>query len=178
MDQFVISDTCILIDLYDTGLLELYSAQQIEIHTTDLVVSELKTDTIKNAVTKLIRDGLLLIESIPANEMAGVLELRSGGLSITDCSVWYIARKNKWTLLTGDKNLRTKAENDGICVHGILYVMDQVLLAKCMDPSSAHEKLQFLSENNNRLPVKEVKKRLHDWSLLTSNTNESCDKDC
>lgn len=163
MNKFVISDTNILIDLHTASLLGDFLALPAEVHTMDLVLTEIETPSIKAAVDELVREGVLLVDSITDDQMEGVLELMSGNLSITDCSVWFMAKKNGWTLLTGDKALRTKAQEDGVDVHGILHIFDVLVNTETISPSSAAEKLRILFDYNKRIPKEEVDKRLQSW---------------
>lgn len=175
MDKFVISDTNILIDLINTGLFDLFMSLPIEIHTSDLVISELKTEPIRGIVMDKIGRGVLLIDEISSEQMPELLKLLSSNLSLVDCSVWFLAKKNNWTILTGDKPLRTKAEKDDIPVRGILYIIDSLLEMNLFDSSYAAEKLELLAARNKRLPREEVEKRLHNWTTLTLKKNELCE---
>lgn len=176
MDKIVISDTNILIDLQQASLLGIFFALPVEIHTVDFVVAEIKTDPLRTAVGEMIRTGVLHVDNITDEQMPKVLSLLSGNLSLTDCAVWFTAKTNGWTLLTGDKKLRAKAEADGVTVRGILHVLDELLDASKIDPSYAAEKLEQLSRGNKRLPAAEVELRLRKWTLLTPKPeNELCD---
>ena len=173
MEKVVISDTNILIDLYQTSLLGVFFALPVEIHTMDMVVAEMKTSPLREAIGELIRKGVLLVDNIDQEQMQDVLKLKSGNLSITDCAVLYTAKAHQWTLLTGDKKLRSKAESIGVSVRGILYVFDELMSASKIDPSYAAEKLELLSRGNKRLPHAEVEIRLRNWTLLTPKAEET-----
>lgn len=172
MDKIVISDTNILIDLYEVNLLRSLFSLEVEIHTLDLVLVEIKNASLKEELDDLIHEGVLLVNRVTEELMPGVLDLMSGNLSITDCAVWYFAKQNDWSLLSRDKRLRAKAKADGVIVRSVFYILDELLIAKRIDSSYAADKLDFLYKRNPRLPSEEVAKRLHDWTLLTPNNSE------
>lgn len=77
--------------------------------------------------------------------------------------IWYYAKQNNYTLLTGDRKLRNSAVNEGVEVRGIIYVFDELVANGIMTPSSAAEKLALLKSINPRLPESEIEKRLKQW---------------
>jgi len=69
-------------------------------------------------------------------------------------------------LLTGDKPLRNAAAKNNTRVHGILWVMDQLVKKTIIDHKEAHAKMMLLMKVNNRLPIGECEKRLKRWETL------------
>lgn len=84
-------------------------------------------------------------------------------LSFIDCSVWYYAKQNNYTLLTGDRKLRNLALNEGIEVRGIIYVFDELVSNGILSAGLAAQKLALLKSINHRLPESEIEKRLKLW---------------
>ena len=84
-------------------------------------------------------------------------------VSLTDCTVWYYAKSNGYTLLTGDRKLRHASLIDGVEVHGIIYVIDQLVEESILDKRLAIIKLRRLEESNPRLPKDEIEKRIKQW---------------
>jgi len=166
--RWVISDTNILIDLQKTGLMGVFFTLPNEVHTTDLVIEEIVEPEQKTEILDLVNKGYLVVDSLDPEEMSAVSALIEGNLSIADCSVWYCARKRDWILLTGDKRLRTRAEKDGVCVGGILYVLDRLVEYNTIPKAYAAEKLELLRRINKRLPQEEVDSRLREWTELTN----------
>ena len=82
---------------------------------------------------------------------------------MTDCTVWYYAKQNNYTLLTGDRKLRNASLIDGVEVHGILYVIDQLVEEGILAKRIAISKLKQLQKSNPRLPQDEIEKRLKLW---------------
>ncbi len=173
MEAVVVSDTNILIDLYEIGLIDFFFSHMIEIHTTDFVINEIKTVELRNLIEEYINSGLLRVDSIPNDKLIDVLELISGNLSITDCSVWYLSKRNNWILLTGDKNLRNKAQKDGVKVKGILFLLDVFVSEGKMNKTHAAFLLRTLQKINNRLPRKDIESRLSAWSIPDDNSDAS-----
>lgn len=168
MDKIVISDTNILIDLYDISLLDHLFVLPVEVHVLDLTIFELNDSELKKTLGVKIQEGSLYVESIAAPQMPEVLNRMAGPLSLTDCAVWYCAKVNDWMLLTGDKKLRTKAIADGVRVVGILHILDVLLSGGLIDAADAAEKLEILWNKNKRLPKEEVESRLRRWTIVNN----------
>lgn len=83
--------------------------------------------------------------------------------SITDCSVWYYARKTGGRLLSCDAKLRRSASKDNVKVPGLLYVLDNLVEYSIIDGETCAVKLERLTEINSRLPLDECKKRIALW---------------
>ena len=105
--KLVISDTNIIIDLLNIDLLDIFLQLPIEIHTTDLVVSELKDEQAK-LIMKKVTEGKMLLNTANEEEYAEILEIskEKQSISLVDFSVYYFANKIKATILTGDKAFR------------------------------------------------------------------------
>ena len=149
MKKIVVNDTNVFIDLHDVGLLEQFFHLPWEVHTTDFVMLELLNEGQKDTVTVYERDGSLHVATFEFEEIIEIDNLHKKvidktNLSLTDCSVWYYAKQNNYTLLTGDRKLRNSAVNEGVEVRGIIYVFDELVANGIMTPSSAAEKLAFL----------------------------------
>lgn len=89
-------------------------------------------------------------------------------MSYQDCAVWFCAKKTNAAILTGDKALTIRAKNDNIEVHGLLYVLDQIVLNKIIPAYLAADKLEELAKENKRLPEDIIKDLILKWRSLTS----------
>ena len=69
-------------------------------------------------------------------------------LSLADCSVWYYAKHNSYTLLTGDRKLRNVSLLDDVEVHGIIYVIDQLVEEGILAKRLAISKIRQLGKSN------------------------------
>lgn len=160
------SDTNIFIDLYRVDLLDEFFSLAFHVHTTDLIIHELK---VKDQRNKILGYHQLFIKKFDAHEMLELVNFQRKmqdrtNVSIQDCSVWTYAQDNGYTLLTGDGKLRKIAIKEGANVRGILYIFDKMVEEKLLTPQKACEKLQLLRQLNGRLPSKEIDKRVSMWS--------------
>ena len=160
--EIVISDTNIFIDLWNIGLLERFCELPLSIHTTDFIIGELKTQGVKDAIAQLHQKGKITIKTFKSNEYAEIMSLQDKNLSFQDCTVLYYALSGDYKLLTGDRNLRVIAERHGLQVSGIIYVMDELLHHSILSKEEYITKLKALLESNQRLPTKEIMKRIED----------------
>ncbi len=168
MEIVVVSDTNILIDLVETGLMEQFFKLQYEFHTTDMVISELTDMRQRAEVDRYITQGLLKIKAFSSEEMQRFIDFISAKnkgkkLSHTDLSVWYYASENSYVLLTGDGKLRKMAIDDGVVVHGTVFVFDKFVEMDIIPKDVAVEKIKLLKTINPRLPENEIEKRIEDW---------------
>lgn len=164
--KIVINDANILIDLAKLDLLDIFSKLDFDLYTTDFVYEELNEEQ-KSPVSILNKKGLLkIIETEELADFQKISELleSSSGLSFEDCSVWHYSQKLSGTLLTGDGKLRKQVSKDGIEVRGILYVLDELIKQKLLGFTLAIEKIEQLYQLNNRLPKKEIEKRIEHWN--------------
>lgn len=168
MKKIVVNDTNVFIDLHDVGLLEQFFLLPWEVHTTDFVMLELLKEGQKDAVVAYESNGCLHVATFEFQEVIKINAIHNKiidktNLSLTDCSVWYYAKKNSYTLLTGDRKLRNSALNEGVEVRGIIYVFDELVSNGILLASLAAEKLVLLKSINPRLPDSEIEKRLKMW---------------
>ena len=164
--KIVINDANILIDLAKLDLLDVFSKLPFDLYTTDFVYEELNEEQ-KSPVSVLHKNGYLeIIETEETIDFQKITELlnSSSGLSFVDCSVWYYSQKLSGTLLTGDGKLRKQVSKQGIEVRGIIYVFDELVKQNLLDLPIAVEKIKQLFQLNNRLPKKEIDKRIEHWN--------------
>jgi predicted nucleic acid-binding protein len=136
------------------------------VYTVDFVINEIKDEDQLRSIKEYINRGLLNVHKFTAEELMEVLELHQGAggnLSLTDCSVWYYAKQNNYVLLTGDRQLRTRAINSNVAVKGIIYVFDALVENGLIDPMLAADKLEELFRINQRLPKKIIGERIGGW---------------
>ena len=129
MDIIVVSDTNVFIDLISVGLQEQFFLLPMEVHTTDMVVFEVKREGQSEIMTDLIDKGCLKVKTHTPEEMLPFFqaEHRRYNLSPADYSVLTYSKNNGYVLLTGDGNLRKVALSEGVEVHGSIYVITQMV---------------------------------------------------
>jgi predicted nucleic acid-binding protein len=162
--KIIVNDANILIDLVDIDLLNEIIKLDIELHSNDFIISEIKNPTQLKKINTLIIEKKLFIAKTEISEYEKILELQTKNLSFEDCSIWYYSQKVNGILLTGDANLRKTAKKSGIEVRGILFVFDKLVENKIINTILAIEKLKKLCTINTRLPIEEVNSRIAKWS--------------
>ena len=164
--EIIVNDTNIFIDLHSIGLLDAFCELPYDVRTVDFVIDEITDSSQSAALSMLITDGKIRVESFNPQELQEIIEEYStvpGNISIPDCSVCYYARKNSATLLTGDRQLRRYAEANNVAVRGILFIFDELVANTVLTTIEAAKKLRELLSINSRLPKSEIEKRIANW---------------
>lgn len=165
-ERVVVSDTNILFDLLSINLLEDFFLLPFEISTTDFVIHEIHRQEQIDIINKYIFTKKLKVVSFSFSEIkeiTNIYKTSSNNTSITDCSVWYYAKKTQGRLLTGDNKLRKSAERDNVKVAGVLYVFDSLIEYDILSKEKCTKKLTQLMNINKRLPHNECNKRIKNW---------------
>jgi predicted nucleic acid-binding protein len=157
----LVVDTCALIDLYNGKCLDAIGKLGYELLIPDVMQLELK----QPSWDELRRYGIL---TIPASfqDIANVYSLRSRfpQPSIYDLFCLVVAKNENLILITGDKFLRQAAESEGVIVHGILWLLDELVRSENLAPNEALYCLKEMLSAGSRLPIIEVHKRVRLWS--------------
>lgn len=74
-----------------------------------------------------------------------------------------MALERRWGLLTGDRELRHVAEERGLEVHGVLWVLDQLVEHGLLAPRAARRSLRAMLDQGAWLPADECEKRFSRW---------------
>ena len=162
----VISDANILFDLLTSELMEAFCRLPFQRWTSDFILQEIRDPNQKQIVDNIIENNELHIRESTFEEIITIksFQERYKPLSISDCSVWLMAKEMNARLLSGDRKLRIVAEADGIEVSGILFVFDKLIENGIIDFQTAVDKLKYLMSVNNRLPEAECAEKLKEWS--------------
>ena len=94
--KIIVEDTNIIIDLFNTGLLQFCKKMDIEFHTTDLVIKEIKRPEQRSTLKGLISNEELKMVVFNIEEMLQLANLEeecrsTNNLSTADCSVVLLA---------------------------------------------------------------------------------------
>lgn len=111
----VVSDSNIFFDLFSSGLLNEFFRLPCKIATTDFVIDEIMNPDQKRSINLFIRTKELHVKNFGPLELldiAYIFEKNCNNASITDCSVWYYAKKTNGRLLTGDAKFLRWTEKD------------------------------------------------------------------
>lgn len=165
--KLVVHDACILIDLIEGSLFDSWPGLDFVPLTTSLVLQEISNPLQKEILTNsVIAKRTLIVEDLPGIELASVANLQvqlGRGLSLSDCSAIFLAKKHNATLLTADSKLRKTAEQQGLVAHGTLWIFDSLLERGLLTPQSAAKKLRLIQAAGSRLPTKDCETRLRVW---------------
>ena len=156
--EIVVNDTQVLIDMYDADLLGLVERCSIKFHTVDYVIAELHRSSYKRPeIDQMVKDGILEVNSFSDKENVdlvayyGKMAMQTN-LSLTDCAVLKYSKDNGYRLLTGDKKLRNHAEDEGVLVSGIIFLVDKFVAEQLITGTVMAERLELLLKTNPRLP--------------------------
>ncbi len=164
--EIVVNDTEVLIDMYNANLLGLVGQCSITFHTVDYVIAELHRSPYKRPeIDKMVEEGILYVHSFGEKENNDLVAYYAKmavqtNLSLTDCAVLKYSKDNGYRLLTGDKKLRNHAEDEGVLVSGILYLVDRFVSEGLIDGSVMADRLETLLKVNPRLPKSIFEERI------------------
>ncbi|GAP09957.1 hypothetical protein BECAL_01111 [Bellilinea caldifistulae] len=161
LQSVLVTDTNIWIDLEDGGVLVEVFRLPYQFLIPDFAIPELirpRWETLE--VLGLRAHGL------PAEQVVELIQLRQAhrGLSIIDLAALLLAKLLDATLVTGDRRLNELANANGLVVHGVLWLLDEMVHFKALTPGQAATALRRMLESGARLPAEECSERLTRWS--------------
>lgn len=153
-------DTNVLIDLYIGGLLEVTLGLPARMVAPDVIIAELEEPSGET----LIGYGLQSV-TLSGDQVQEIVALRSQypRPSANDMAALVLARSLGAALLTGDLALRRAAEQEGVPMHGTLWVLDELLESEVIPPAQAVPALEEMLAQGRRLPRDECEARLRRW---------------
>lgn len=161
LPSVLVTDTNIWIDLENGCILAEVFHLPYQFLTPDFAISEL----IHPRWQTLQALGLEARELDPE----GILELFKlrqdfNNLSTTDLAAFLLAKTLEATLLTGDWRLNELAKANRLSVHGVLWLLDEMVHYQAIAPGQAANALGRMLDQGARLPADECRKRLASWS--------------
>ncbi len=160
--KLIITDSNILFDVVNIGALPEFFSLDFEICTTAFVIEEIKSVEQRKMVNVFIRSKKLRVFDFTSEEVTKIEEWNAGKKlkRFTDSSVIWIAHQLKCTVLTGDSRMREVAEELGIVVHGIIWVIDELFRYEQISEKETRILFERLLTSNNWLPREEIEKRI------------------
>ena len=157
--KILVSDTSVLIDLDRGTLVEATFRLPFEFTVPDLLYErELK----EHGGPDFVRLGLR-VEELDGDRVSlalGYIRKRRS-LSLPDSFALALAKTNAWTLLSGDRELRDLAEEEGVRCHGVLWLLDQMFEHRLIELDDLRTGLGKIAAHPRcRLPKSEIRKRL------------------
>ena len=167
--KIIVEDTNIIIDLFNTGLLQFCKKMDLEFHTTDLVIKEIKRPEQRSTLKGLISNEELKMVVFNIDEMLQLANLKEecrgkNNLTTADCSVVLLAERLGCRLLTADQKLVHFAQSRGLETSGLLWLTDKMVEKGIVSPKDMVEYLNRYIETNKRAPEKEVNERIAQYN--------------
>ena len=160
--RVIVNDASCLIDLRKGGLLGVLGNLACRLIVPLPVRASEVLDFSDEQWRQLDDHGLITHDLTPA-EVARAFEFkgRHRALSANDCFCLVTALTNRGILLTGDRLLRKVAAEKGLSVHGVLWVIDELVAAGTCATSLLVEALRsWQCDRTVFLPQHEISKRL------------------
>jgi predicted nucleic acid-binding protein len=162
--RIAVKDASILIDLAEAELLGLWFQLGIETHATDFVLNEVSQEEQWKAVAPFVDAKLIRKHATAPAEMAETaLFATENGISVPDASGVLLAKRLGAMLLTGDRRMRRTATARSIEVHGVLWIMDQLVDARILPKPEALVRLRKVLQAGSHLPHAECDARIKAW---------------
>jgi predicted nucleic acid-binding protein len=164
--KVVITDVSVFFDLYKIQALPEFFALDWEIHTTDFVYNEIIQEEQKEVFEVFERSRQLTVLNFSLDEEIEVREFKTNRVmrSIPDKTVLWKSMQLGALLLTCDEKLRKEAVDQGIEVHGSIWVIEQLVEMKIINKHRGIRLLENLKLTNNRLPMKEISILIKRWT--------------
>jgi predicted nucleic acid-binding protein len=145
-----VTDTNIWIDLENGEVLELIFELPYQFITSDFAADELNATLWASLEALGVEAYGLSSEQI--NDIF-LLNQNHHAVSTTDISCLVLARDLLAILLSGDNPLRKLAENHAVKVHGVLWLLDALVVHQLIIPGQACNALKRMLARSARLPV-------------------------
>lgn len=160
--RIVITDVSVFFDLYKLQVLPEFFSLDWEIHTTNFVYNEILREEQVVEFENFVKDKKLNIIKINTEEEVEIrnMQLQRPNKSFPDKTVLWKAKKEKCTLLTCDKVLRTEASFHKIEVHGTAWIILQFVENGITNKKRAIGLLEQLLRDNVRQPIEQIKKMI------------------
>jgi len=145
--RFLVVDACVLIDYAkaDASIIPLVSRHVGEIHVATPVFQEVKD--IDPAMAASL--GIKLYE--PTLEMAAAAAAAKGRLSFQDLLCFAIAKTERWTCVSNDRQLRAQCESEKVPVLWGLEVLGLLAKVGALPAPQARELATTIAANNKRI---------------------------
>jgi hypothetical protein len=161
LPSILITDTNIWIDLENGDILVDVFHLPYQFFTTDFALGE------------LIEPGWEILQNLGlqtrALEPESVIELAQLSqthryLSTVDLAALLLAKAIGATLITGDRHLNEFAKTNNQPVHGVIWILDEMVSHQILTTTRAATALRAMLDHGARLPNAECQARFDHWS--------------
>jgi predicted nucleic acid-binding protein len=158
--KLIVTDSSVFFDIIKIQALPEFFDLEIEVCTTDFVQKEILESEQRKQIEHFIRLKKLTVFEMSAEEIDEVIQFKTNRVfrTLIDKTVLWKAKQLGCPLLTGDAKLRNEATEQGVKVHGSLWVVMQLVKHEIVDKKKGIEYLEKLRIVNDRLPVEEIEK--------------------
>ena len=163
--QVLVSDSSVLIEFSKRDLPDRMFELRFQFAVPDLLFNEELIDLGPYNRQDLLRLGLR-VEALDPESVATAIgyQSRRRALSLVDCFALALAHHQGYTLLTEDRRMRSCALEEGIQIHDVLWLVDEMHRAAILTRSQVVVALEaMLSDHRCPIPKQELARRL--WSL-------------
>jgi len=156
-----VTDANIWIDIHNADLLDAVFELEHTWRTPDIIVRDEVLTVDRSLLVELGLD----VRTLSGEELNRIAELngRYPNPSPKDLAVLVVANSDDGIVVTGDGALRDAAEAEGATVHGVLWVLDQLVDQDITKPTRAAAALDAMIQQGSRLPEEHVQDRLRRW---------------
>ena len=153
--KLIITDSSVFFDIIKIQALPEFFALDFEICTTDFVKGEILESEQGEQIEMFIRSHQLTVFVLSEKEIEEVENFKTKRFfkTLIDKTVLWKAKQLECPLLTGDAKLRNEATDQGIPVHGSLWVIRMMVESNVVTANAGIEFLEKLKVTNDRLPV-------------------------
>jgi len=150
--NILVKDACIIIDLIELDLLDVFLSLDYIVITSQSVIKEITDKTQAELLANHIKANRMQKEN--DGELDAILKLmgKHTGISYADATVLELSLRIEATLLSADKLLRKAGKDEGATICGTLWVIKELYLTKMISSTVAVTKINELIKINTRIP--------------------------
>lgn len=165
--KLIITDSSVFFDIIKIQALPEFFALDFEICTTDFVRGEILESEQREQIEIFIRSHQFTVFVLSGKEIEELETFKTKRFfkTLIDKTVLWKAKQLKCPLLTGDAKLRSEATEQGITVHGSLWVIRMMVESKVVTANTGIDFLEKLKVSNDRLPLDEIEKLIRKLKL-------------
>jgi rRNA maturation endonuclease Nob1 len=169
-EEIVIKDSCIIIDLIELGLIDVFFGLGLLVYTTPNVLAEITEVEQAAIVNRLVLNDQLKVDGSGNFSTISAIASDNPALSVADSSVLELAIRIKATVLTSDGSLRKVALSKKVKVRACLWIIEELLNLELITVEIALQKLDDYPKINDRSPKKDIANLIEKIKIKQSTT--------
>jgi len=158
--MLLVTDSSVFFDMIKIEALSGFFTLDFEICTSDFVQNEILEFDQRQQIEVFVRTKKLTVFELSGDEIDEVIRFKTKRVfkTLIDKTVLWKAKQLECPLLTCDGKLRKEAEEQGVQVHGSLWVIMKMAEQEIVTKKVGVEFLEQLKRINDRIPLQEVDK--------------------